>query len=152
MISRAQNPAFLVGIAPTLLAIIVNSGCGGPEALSPGMGAETAVSDAGNKVDGAVPDASEGSARLCSSTLPIPTTPCFSCDPLPPGEDGGCGGPLPPLWGWDGGGVPDGRRYPVGCEVALPFASPYYPQSGAQPCYCSNSGGASTGPVWACPM
>ncbi len=139
MILRTPTQStFLIVAMTTTLAIVGNGGCSSTEAEKPGASMVTAV-DAGG-ADGS-------SVHSCPVGLPLPTTPCFTCDPVPPGGAAGCGAPLPKLFGWDGSGIPEGVSYPVGCTVLLPVQNPFYPGS-AQPCDCITF--ATPSPSWSC--
>jgi hypothetical protein len=140
MTLRTPNDwTFLIVAMTATLAIVVNGGCSSTEADKPGTDSPVTTTDGG--ADGS-------SVHACPVGLPLPKTPCFTCDPVPPGGDVGCGAPLPKVIGWDGSGIPQGVSYPVGCTVFLPVENPYYP-GGAQPCECSDF--ASPSPVWSCP-
>jgi hypothetical protein len=132
------DSAFLIAVMTTTLAILVNGGCSSTEPDKPGTNSPVTMTDAGS--DGS-------SMHACPGGLPLPKTPCFTCDPVPPGGDAGCGGPLPKLWGFDGSGIPGGVSYPVGCTVLLPVENPYYP-GGPQGCQCSTF--AMPSPGWTC--
>lgn len=122
----------------TIVAILASGGCSSTEADKPGADSLATTTDAGS--DGS-------SMHTCPTGLPLPKTPCFTCDPVPPGGAAGCGGPLPKLWGYDGSGIPEGVSYPVGCTVLLPVENPFYAGS-AQPCDCSAF--AMPSPGWSC--
>jgi hypothetical protein len=125
----------------TLLAALANAGCGASRLQNSGADAQT---DPMPGRDGGAID-----ALACPTGKPLPRQPCFTCAPLPSGADGGCGGPIPALWGFDGGPTPDGGRYPLGCHVALPVENPFYPGG---PQYCSCEALLPTGPSWLCPI
>jgi hypothetical protein len=112
-----------------------------------GTDADTTAGDGGPEVDGATPAGPDGSRAHSCPNWPLPAAPCFTCDPLPADVPGGCGAPLPMLWGWDGSGVPEGRRYPLGCIVLLPVENPFY-RGTAQACDCADV--ISSGVTWQC--
>jgi hypothetical protein len=128
-----------------LLAAVANAGCGASRLQNNGADAQA---DATPGRDGGAID-SAADALVCPTGKPLPRQPCFTCAPLPSGTDGGCGGPIPGLWGFDGGPTPDGGRYPLGCHVALPVENPFYPGG---PQYCSCEALPMTDPRWLCPI
>jgi len=136
--------AFVAAALPMLLAIAANAGCVTRQ-LAPDQHDASAV-------DGGATDVPVD-GQSCPTGEPLPTSPCFTCDPLPAGADAGCGAPLPSIFGWDGGGIPDGQRYPVGCRVALPVENPNFP-GGPQTCSCTSNppDGGSGYTAWSCPI
>ena len=137
----SRRGALLAAALPILLAAAASTGC---------VTRQLTPDERDGSPDQGGPGDVPADGRFCPTGEPLPTSPCFTCDPLPAGAGGGCGAPLPKLWGWDGGGIPDGVQYPVGCGVALPVENPYYP-GGPQTCTCvGNVPGGDIG--WICPI
>ena len=135
-------------IAATLAAV-AGAGCGSGRL-------EGGRPDAQQRQDAGAPEVAArdaaADARTCPEGKPAPdAAACYTCDPLPAGSDAGCGGPIPALWGFDGGPTPEGRRYPVGCGVALPVENPFYP-GGPQFCSCTTLLQIDGSPRWLCPI
>jgi hypothetical protein len=89
----------------------------------------------------------------CRVGLPLQSAPCFTCEPLPADSHNvGCSGPLPSLWGFDGGTSASAPviSYPLECMVYLPVENPYYP-GGPQFCSCMQFNDTTT-PQWLCPI
>jgi hypothetical protein len=84
----------------------------------------------------------DGSVHQCTS-VPPPKEPCFECDPLPPGSQGGCASPPQ-----GGNATPSTLRYPQGCKVVLPTTSSFYPGAGLE-CTCEEFPGQ--GLTFICP-